>query len=137
MSNTYQMVCGWHPTARVVISAMGWSKATVESFHRLRDFYINPGDGDPHAVVLTRTGTGAWTDEADKANAEIADMPGFVMAHTDSFDETFMHHHFEIPEGQREEVKRMIKEVEDAGDAAEIFEKPMDRFRRIVEGMRP
>lgn len=130
VTNTYNATVGFHPIMPWASAASGFLYPENE-FHRFRDMYIDP-EG-PFIVVMTRTGKGAWTDQAEAENKRIAEMNGFVRQEIDSFDETFMHHFFTVPDESAEAINQLIADIRAKGLADRYFEKPMDRFKRICE----
>jgi hypothetical protein len=131
--STYNMVNGTHPFAGAVLTMLD---KEADWFPRFRDAYILR---DPaRLVVMTRTGEGSWADEDTVAkNKDIEALPGFIEAKNDSFDKTFRHFYFEVPEEYRERTANVIKMVvdEEGIDHDKLFRNPMNTFVERVEAM--
>lgn len=94
----YNMVCGQNPLAGVLLSIIGFNfKTAHEDIPRLRDLYVTR-DEAPRIVIFTRTG---GSNRAGHDLSVLTKNPNYHSDHDDSYDETYAHFEFNVPEKYR------------------------------------
>ena len=134
MGSMFNAVAGFSPTAQTALILLDiFSKTQLEAeVPRFRDAFIDP---DKMVVVLmTRTGGGNRAEYAE-ANEALTKRPGFIRDYDDDFDSTFAYWEYELNEEAKLTLEKRIAETRDDPRMEGFFERPMDRFKRLVEEM--
>ena len=130
----YNMVAGYHPTARVVLDML---ELSPDDCGRFRDAYITE---DGELAIFTRNG-GGNRDDYQSVIDTLAEHPNYLRDEDDDFDSTYCTIFFSVPDKEDaiESVQEYLKLVEKEGKQ-DMLDPPLTRFQKntdtIVEGMK-
>lgn len=127
----YNMVVGTDPACGMVLGVLGFTKDNLDQIPRLRDAYVDVSGESLRLVILTRTGGNNRDDYAEQ-NTAMTKLAGYVDDYDDSFDSTFAHWRYEVPEQYKDFVAEFVAVGKEEGWK---FPTPMARFREAVEGL--
>lgn len=133
----YNMLCGTNSQSDALLAMLGITRDNVPRF---RDCYLENGK----IVIYTRTGGGnrefyASEESCREANgpefeptgpfnSDLEKIPGYVGDEDDSFDSTFAHFRFEVPE----KYKELAAEMAVSGDHTH----PMEKIKSLLASLK-
>lgn len=98
----YNAIRGYNPHVTLALAMLGF--VSTAGIPRFRNAWLS-NDG-AKIVLLTRTG-GGNREEYAAQNAELAKWPGYVEDRDDSYDSTYAHFTFDVPEEFREDTAKL------------------------------
>jgi hypothetical protein len=131
----YNMIHGVKPSTFLILPVLG---KHPEKYPRFRDCFIGDQEKpetEGKIIIYTRTGGGNRPDYEEE-NEAMRQMPGFIMDYDDSFDNTFAHWVFEIPEMWAKDVKKILDgRIDDV--SPEYAHMICETFPKIAYQIRP
>lgn len=103
----YNLINNMNPAPYFILPMLG---KHPDEYPRFRDCFIADADHpeyDNHIHLYTRTGGGNRA-KYEKENETIRKIKGFVTDYDDSFDSTFAHWVFKVPERWQEDFNKII-----------------------------
>lgn len=120
------MVCGNNPLYDLYLKILG---IELENIPRFRDVYVIVGT-DPEIVIYTRTGGGNRSEYEDQ-NESLANHPGYLRDEDDSFDNTFAHFHYSVPE----RFKTRVSQLQVILGKYDKFKTPREKFEKALNAV--
>lgn len=126
----FNMAAGEDLMAGIVLRELG---VTRDSLPRYRDAFFNMDDPEnPTMVLMTRTGgpnRSEYIEENAALEVDFSDVR-FIRTYDDDFDSTFAYFEYSLPESKKFNFTMFLNEGIRSGY---VFEKPMERLKRLME----